>query len=502
MLSGTLTWSNLDTFTGTFVNNSPHTGDFTSPTSSLKYTGDYDSSDFHGHGTLIISNFSTYTGSFLSGKKAGQGQIHYKNLTSYTGEFENDMYSGLGTFYNSEGVKEFVGTWKLGSKYYGCDYFNDGFYKGYFLEDKYHGRGIYSNGKEEYEGEYVNGMRTGFGKLTRVDVIKEGGFRENRELDGDWLILYKDGSKFAGECVGGEPEGRGILKYSNGDVYSGMFKNGLRDGVGVLVFSDGGEYEGDFSLDQPVGLQFFQSSSPTKTKTKHYESSTTEITLSDICLSDNENENESKKPPTPDSPITSKLISSKLPKYTYPNSDIYYGLLTPSSLRTGFGVYITQSPSARYEGQFVDNIRHGTGTFTTSSSVFTGMFENGRMKKGNYIVNKTFVYEGGFNEEGLFHDREACYVDLNGNVFKGGFVDGVKEGYGVLELNDGITKFEGEFKKGRKEGKGILRKNGTVVFEGEWREDVYHGFGVLNEEEGGGRYEGNFAGGEIDQSRT
>ena len=53
----------------------------------------------------------------------------------------------------------------------------------------------------------------------------------------------------------------------------------------------------------------------------------------------------------------------------------------------------------------------------------------------------------------------------------GGWVAGKKDGYGTLELEDG-SKYGGFFKQGMRDGVGTeQRENGELVFRGEFRVD-------------------------------
>ena len=92
------------------------------------------------------------------------------------------MKEGLGKHYNSSGDKIYVGTYEKDQRKTGCFYFTEGWYQGDFLENKYHGRGHYHTDVIDYEGGFVNGLRSGFGKLTNfvTNVTKEGGEKKRR----------------------------------------------------------------------------------------------------------------------------------------------------------------------------------------------------------------------------------------------------------------------------------------------------------------------------------
>lgn len=62
------------------------------------------------------------------------------------------------------------------------------------------------------------------GKITYSDGSWfEGEFAEEGLIDGNMLRKYKDGSVYQGECLNGMRHGKGKLRYPDGTVYDGMF---------------------------------------------------------------------------------------------------------------------------------------------------------------------------------------------------------------------------------------------------------------------------------------
>ena len=103
------------------------------------------------------------------------------------------------------------------------------------------------SGALKHEGRFVNGKREGLGIETVSSTSREGLWQNDLPCDGDWLINYKNGSKYSGRCVGGKPDGLGVIRYGNDDVYSGYFRQGLRHGDGVIIFGgEEGQWEGRF----------------------------------------------------------------------------------------------------------------------------------------------------------------------------------------------------------------------------------------------------------------
>jgi radial spoke head protein 1 len=68
-----------------------------------------------------------------------------------------------------------------------------------------------------YHGGYVNGLRSGIGRMT-----------------------YWDGSEYNGQWKNGKMEGHGTMRYANKDTYSGLWANGGRLGHGAYVVAASG----------------------------------------------------------------------------------------------------------------------------------------------------------------------------------------------------------------------------------------------------------------------
>jgi hypothetical protein len=104
----------------------------------------------------------------------------------------------------------------------------------------------------EYEGGWVNGLRSGHGKCIikykNDEIIFEGNFVEDIPNGNVSYIIRTDGreQKFEGEFKDGKENGHGIETWENGSIYNGMWVDGKKHGNGKLVYSDGREYTGDF----------------------------------------------------------------------------------------------------------------------------------------------------------------------------------------------------------------------------------------------------------------
>ena len=105
----------------------------------------------------------------------------------------------------------------------------------------------YPEGK--YEGELVNNMREGKGKLYYIDNEKHKGKIytgewKNDLRNGKGVETWKSGNRFVGDFINDKREGYGIYYFSNGGIYDGNWKNGKKEGFGIEYYTDGDRYEG------------------------------------------------------------------------------------------------------------------------------------------------------------------------------------------------------------------------------------------------------------------
>jgi hypothetical protein len=80
---------------------------------------------------------------------------------------------------------------------------------------------------EKYEGQFLNGKKDGFGKLTYA--------RDDQRV------------YYIGEFKDDKRHGNGKLEWRDGSVYEGEFEDDLMSGNGTIVLSWGAKYEGHFN---------------------------------------------------------------------------------------------------------------------------------------------------------------------------------------------------------------------------------------------------------------
>ena len=135
-------------------------------------------------------------------------------------------------------------------------------YSGKLEEGLLQGKGkLYDDrGLLTYEGNFLDGMRTGKGTCYEAGVkVYEGTFLEDA-YEGKGII-YDDGIKvYEGQLSDSVPDGKGTSFTENGMLYSGEFENGLYAGEGTLYTVEGELlYKGGFSegLYSGEGTMFF-----------------------------------------------------------------------------------------------------------------------------------------------------------------------------------------------------------------------------------------------------
>lgn len=103
----------------------------------------------------------------------------------------------------------------------------------------------YSDGSV-YEGNFLNGERSGFGKCVKPSGNTYEGEWKNDRRHGKGVEWYSDGSTYKGNFVDGRKHGLGIYRNPEGGSYEGKWKAGKPHGHGTETFSDGTTYVGEF----------------------------------------------------------------------------------------------------------------------------------------------------------------------------------------------------------------------------------------------------------------
>ena len=109
-----------------------------------------------------------------------------------------------------------------------------------------------------FEGNFVNGKREGFGRITfpnKKNSFFYIGEYKNDVGNGKGKEFYENGKvAYDGDFVNNNRQGYGKEYYENGKLkYEGNFINDKYEGNGKYYYEDGNSYEGQWSKDQRNG---------------------------------------------------------------------------------------------------------------------------------------------------------------------------------------------------------------------------------------------------------
>ena len=154
----------------------------------------------------------------------GMRYLVYPNGTKFLGRCSGNEPI-IGTVYYTDSK-----TAKYDAETRSLTYSNGDSYVGELKDFARHGQGRFVYGNEEYEGTFVEDVKSGYGKIT-----------------------FPNGDVYEGEMVNDHREGQGTYTWASGAKYTGEFKNDLRDGKGYFQAADGSTYDGQYVADLKHG---------------------------------------------------------------------------------------------------------------------------------------------------------------------------------------------------------------------------------------------------------
>ena len=180
------------------------------------------------------------------------------------------------------------------------------------------------------------------------------------------------------------------------------------------------------------------------------------------------------------------------------NSDTYSGLYTgewdkKNERPNGTGTFVMEEAAGTYEGEWVDGVAEGQGTYTSTDGdgyVYEGEFQNNERSGKGTMTWETgegvaYVYEGEF-QNGKRSGKGIMTWKTDGEVagtYEGDFADDWINGYGTCTWPSGQA-YEGEWKNGRFNGNGTLTYADGSVYEGEFVDDKKNGEGTYTKADG------------------
>lgn len=135
--------------------------------------------------------------------------------------------------------------------------------------------------------------------------------------------------------------------------------------------------------------------------------------------------------------------------------NFYRGDMVRHSVRQGNGKFTSElDGSWTYDGFWMNNKKHGQGTYTSA--------DGGK-------------YEGSWVDDMMHGHGVFCFA--NGRRYEGNWKDGKEDGDGVCTYADGES-YQGSWKNGKKHGKGVYTYADGGCWQGSWKDDNKDGEGI------------------------
>ena len=416
------------------------------------------------------------------------GLSHSYGLINMVNEFSNEILHLSSTSPGSSGSpiflsnsKKVLGIHKQGDSKNQINYGNfiepvvNSIYK-----DLKYGKKKYNN--RIYEGEYVNEIKDGYGKI----LYNNGGFYignwVNYEKVGKGILYYKkDNPRYEGEFSADLFNGQGKLIEENGEYYIGNFIEGLKFGNGIEYYKNNSiKYEGEFDLGKYNGFgkynfigkanTFFYIGNFIMGKMKGQ----CQIYANKRLLFEGDYDN----------------FNTNGGKIYIGNGEYYIGDLR-NGFKEGKGKIVNSNNEIIYEGDFLNNNLEGEGKMYHNDVYYSGEFKKNVPDGQGKIFdeNENLIFDGNFkNGKAL---GKAIIFDKNNNIkFNGNYKNNKKNGYGIY--NEGNMRYEGYFVDNKFDGEGKIFRDNRLLYAGELKEGKMNGFGTLYDNKGNIKYIGHF----------
>ncbi len=386
---------------------------------------------------LLTAKFTNKKGAVFEGvflyktKKHGKGQITYPDGSVYEGEWLIDKRHGAGRLTSAAGEV----------------------FEGVFEKDApVSGKGVLplkDGGK--YEGELVQGKRHGQGKITFTGGrFLEGEFRDGQFCAGNVSIAFKDGSVYEGQFLNDKKHGQGRVTYTGGTVWEGNWEAGELV-QGKIAYADGSVWEGRWEAGEFVqGKHAYPDGNTSEGEFRGGKMWNGVRSAKDGRVIKRWVEG------VPSHVVDSKPPAVPTPKVlqvTNKQGAMFDGVFVNANKKHGKG-QIKYPDGSVYEGEWLNNQRHGAGRLTSSAGeVFEGVFEKDAPVSGKGVLP---LKEGG--------------------KYEGVLSQGKHHGQGKITYLDGRT-LEGSFRYNKIcTGKGTLVTVDQKELTGEWKNFRFYSF--------------------------
>lgn len=378
-----------------------------------------------------------------------------------------------------------------------------------------------------YEGDLVNGLPEGTGRMTYADGnVYEGEWKAgNRE--GQGTLTYADGSSYDGEWKAGEKDGQGKYIWASGESYDGEWKNGERSGWGKFTWPSGAVYEGEHKANKGDGQGIFiwndGSFYEGGNKDGKYEGMGAWVKADGTLayLGGYSGGHHSGLGLTAEGKYEigyyaeDKLEGRGL-KCSLDGEITELGTYKAGVLESEIKAQTAETDDGTYEGELSEEgVPEGMGVLRRPDGTMSiGLFREGKLSFG-VAVKENYTYAGEVTD-GAMTGYAAVLWD-NGSLMVTDWENAKRNGFGAYRREDGTIReaiwkddqiavlisdgygdvYEGERVNGAPEGTGKMTYANGNVYEGEWKAGRWEGQGTLTYPDGG-VYEGEFQGGQFE----
>ncbi|MEK8131169.1 stalk domain-containing protein [Paenibacillus filicis] len=345
-----------------------------------------------------------------------------------------------------------------------------------------------------YEGDTVDGLRHGDGKLYLDGKLwYEGSFSQNKLSGGG--RLYTNGQlRYEGGFSNDQPQGRAKLYLADGSVYDGEFRNGHQSGEGTLLDAIGrpryhgdwvnGLMEGTGDIYDDKGLIVYSGEMKQNRQQGYGVAYIEAKNITDASPTDGQNNSQTK----------AKTVK------------VYDGQWE-DNVRSGTGKSYDDQGKLEYIGSWSKDKKDGSG-YAYKLSKLEWIIKNDKgelirdakettemrevryrngilLEQGNrYLYVGDKLSDGTPHGNGVMHDETQTRTATSQGAanksvpyYEGEFEQGRLTGTGKLYDNKGQLVYEGKVTDGKRNGRGKSYENGVLAYEGEWSADQMSGLG-------------------------
>jgi tetratricopeptide (TPR) repeat protein len=534
------------------------------------YNGAWYHGQRHGNGRMTFKNGHVYDGAWYHGQRHGNGRMTFKNDDVYDGAWDCDVPSGHGVFVQASDGPAF-----------GCE------------------SGVKGCKGDRYDGGWLDGLRHGactytFGNGEEFHCT----WHHGRAWNGRGRIKDDDGNLYEGDIREGQRHGNGCMTFKNGHVYNGAWYHGQRHGNGRMTFKNDDVYDGAWDCDVPSGHGVFVQASDGPAfgcesgvkgcKGDRYDGGWLDGLRHGACTYTFGNGEEFHctwhhgRCPEFEARMSAFLVGNTWNgrgritydddylyvyegdiregqrhgngRMTFKNDDVYDGAWD-CDVPSGHGVFVQASDGPafgcesgvtgfegdRYDGGWLDGLRHGACTYTFGNgeefhctwhhgrawngrgrikdddgNLYEGDIREGqRHGNGRMTFKNDDVYDGAWDcdvpsghgvfvqaSDGPAFGCESGVTGFEGDRYDGGWLDGLRHGActytfgngeefhctwhhgrawngrGRIKDDDG-NLYEGDIREGQRHGNGCMTFKNDDVYDGAWDCDVPSGHGVF-----------------------